>query len=105
MNQFNFTQFCDKYSNDPLIKSIKQIHSNIIKITFVDNQILYIDTFGDEYHKFFTSTPERNDAIYYMGQMPHSSYEDLYEEIDRMKNPASRRYPCKYPYFKGDLFM
>lgn len=106
MNQFNLIKFIINLSKNPFITSIKEKITHIVEITYTDGQIVFIDTIGDDFHKFYTFIPENDDTMYYMGKMPHDTYEDLYREINRMNTLSSRKNPCKYPYFKCDnLFM
>lgn len=106
MEQFNLVQFANKLYKNPCISLVKAINKRVVEITYTDSQTLFIDTVGDNFHKFYTFVPKNDDSIYYMGKMPHNTYDDLYVEINRMNTQTTRKQPCKYPYFKcNDLFM
>lgn len=106
MSQFNISMFINKLSKNQYILSIKEKTTNTIEITYMDGQVVFLDTIGDDLHKFYTFIPKNDNSMYYIGKMPHDTYDDLYKEINRMNTPNSRKTPCKYPYFKcDDLFM
>lgn len=99
---FNFNRFVENLSKNKFVASVKYISENVIQIIYVDGQYLLIDIKGDELHKFYTYLPQNNITVYYFGKMPHDSYVDLYNELNRMNNLSSRIKPCKNPYFKSD---
>lgn len=101
-NVFNFEKFKMELSKNLNIIDIKYSNAKFgtISITFKDGLIMSIDTRGDMYHKLYTFLDKDYPRYYYFGKMPHDTFTDLYQEINRMCVPETRTKLCKYGYFK-----
>lgn len=84
-------------------KNVSKIISTgkVVKIIFKDNFQLNVNVAFDEYHKFYTYMDYVSYDFHYIGDMPHDTYEDLYEEIKRMSTKDTRTNLCKSRYFKA----
>lgn len=97
--QFDYYQFNTYINNNPFIKSVQHINNDIV-ITFRDDFVLFVKI-RFSLHNFYTAIPVLNFSYYYVGDMPHSTYEELFQEINRMSNPSTRTNMCYNSYFKS----
>ena len=97
-----FDQFKLNISKIRGIKSVKQDNNKIV-IIYQDNFTLNIDINGDLCHNFYTYTDYDMPKFWYVGKMPHNSYNELYCEIYRMSCKNNRIKKCKNNYYKSYL--
>ena len=99
---FNFNNFNNNLKSMKNIKNVNKLNDNMIAITYQDELEIYVIINRDSYHKFYTTIDNKHFGKFcYVGEMPHDSYEDLYNEIYRMSNSNLRNKTCKSNYYKS----
>lgn len=98
--EFDSQKFKDKIYKMHRVSNIIE-DGNHYKIIFKDNFVLNVNVVINGYHKFYTYLDYMSIEYFYIAEMPHDSYKDLYEEIWRMSNPKTRTKLCKSNYFKA----
>lgn len=99
---FDFNQFVTNLKSNKNIKNIVMEKDNTVSITYFDNLKINVIINYDSYHKFYTVIDNKNFGNYfYVGEMPHDNFKDLYYEIYRMSKPNLRNNSCKSNYYKS----
>jgi len=97
--RLDLTIFYKKLLRKKFIKSILIDDEKTITIIYHDGFKLFIrECIRNPIQKFQTFIENDNDNYFYDGFMPHFSFQDLYDEIERMGDIQTRTNPCKYPY-------
>ena len=97
----DFVQLKRKLLKSEWVKSVVKQPTGIITITFIDDLSLYLEERTNHYHPFYTYLDTCNPSYFYVDQMPHFSFEEIYAEIHRMANPETRTKLCRSNYFKS----
>ncbi len=97
----NFDKLKDNLSKSADIKNVEINKNGNIEIIFNDDlKILAREIIGGD-HMFYTWMEPKRPEYFYVGLMPHNSFIDLYQEINRMSKPEKRKTMCKTNYFKS----
>lgn len=102
-NKINRYTFVNKLYKNKNIHKIEMVNNHVYLITAKDGLELYVIDSNDHIHNFYTIMKYPCEKYYYYDyiNMPHESYIELYQEIERITNPKKREQICRSSYFKA----